>query len=141
MGEAGAVGEAEGAGVGDIVGVGDGSAVGASVARGKVGAIEGTGLLLATGGWAVGMAGCVGVDTGGVEQPTRTSMTITSSRCSRVRFILTLSHQACRRGNPQGSHRLNPFLARSVHGQMCTASYSCPASLHGSQSLRALQSR
>ena len=80
MGEAGAVGEAVGAGVGGTVGVGDGSAVGAAVARGKVGAMEGTGLLLATGGWAVGVAGCVGVGTGGVEQPTKTSMTITSSR-------------------------------------------------------------
>lgn len=80
MGEAGDVGEAVGADVGDVAGIGEGSAVGAAVARGKVGAIDGTGLLLATGGWAVGAAGCVGVGTGEVEQPTRTSMTITSNR-------------------------------------------------------------
>ena len=135
MGEAGGVGEEVDVGVGEAGSVGAGSVAGAgevglsgegsAVARGKVGTAEGAGLLMATGGWAVGVADWsgTGVGSGVVEQAAKTSMTATSNRWTKARFMPTLSSQTERRSSWQGPHGLNSSLLRSVHRRTCAVRY------------------
>jgi hypothetical protein len=77
-----AVGEGWGVGTAVASVAAEVSVVGRAVTCGRVGATEGSGLLMATGGCAVTVARGAGVGVGaaGIEQPTRINMTMTSNR-------------------------------------------------------------